>query len=79
MMAYDLLRFSLVLMGLHEHEYPHNRYLYLGFIAIVIDVTFLSCAYFLSCTPKPPTKSKFTQLLEKLGRTLHQEPEPSGI
>lgn len=79
MTSFDMISLLFVLMGFHKDEYPHERYVFLAIITIIIDFTFLSCAYFVSCTPKPPTKSKTTQFLEKLGRLLHQEPEPSGI
>ncbi len=49
------------------------------YLRVILDFLVVSMAYFASCTPKPPTKSKVTQLMEKLVQLLQPEPEPSGI
>lgn len=66
------------IFGIHTTNEPQKEN-FVSYIDLISIFSFLSCIYFACCTPKPPTKSKITELLEKLGRMFHQEPEPSGI
>ena len=42
-------------------------------------LAYLSCLYFASCTPKPPSKSKVRKLIERLGEALSPSPALSKV